>query len=161
MDNQIDDVFKIEFNYDLSMQLMDKYFPGGSANRKAAYDEIGRYFHKMGYKHVLYSTYASNVVYQEKDIPFLVNHFFDSIKWAENCMKNCHITIINDSIIDALEMRNDIKDLKRESLIDYSIKFNSNTKLDDKIKYYKQKIDKHKQLIKECEEQIIELEKLR
>lgn len=102
--NNNKDFYRIEVNFDLSMKLLDKYYPGGRANRKAAYNEISTYFKEKGFTHPLFSGYQSESFYTDSSISEFINDFFDTIKWAEKCMKECHITIVENEIIDALQL---------------------------------------------------------
>lgn len=139
------DLTRIEFSFDLSMDLLDKYFNGGRENRGEAYAEIGAYFAKLDFEHPMYSVYMSNNLYSYNDIVNLINDFFDSILWAENCMSECHVSLVNEQIVDVLKVRKITKSLKRDDEIDLSFLYGKQNTLEDRINYCKQKIYFHNQ----------------
>ncbi len=153
--------FRIEINFDLFMDGLDQFYPGGRKNRRSAYREIKKYLMKKGFFHPLFSGYLSKKMYNDSEINRFINDFFDVIPWAENCMKACHITVVRDEIIDALFIRRIYKEMS-ELDNDFSFEYESlddneaKMSLDNQLKrlesirdLYQQKANEYSELIKE------------
>lgn len=146
----------IEFNFDLSMEALDDYYPGGRENRRAAYDEIGRFLHKKNFIHVLKSTYSSLLPYSNGDIEKLINEFFNTITWAEKCMQGCRISFVNELVIDALQVRQSTREWAEND--ELSPSFEPDQDLDFKIQYCRNKIKEHQKTVKTYEKLLHKLE---
>lgn len=56
----MDESYGVVVSFDLSMDMLDKYYPGGRANRARAYGAIRSFLKSHGYEHLRDSDYKNN-----------------------------------------------------------------------------------------------------
>ena len=89
------------FSFDLSMKLLEQYYPG--ADLKKAWSDILKHMTSNGFEHRQYSGYMSQNKLDEIQTYEVAFKLFNSLNWLANCAKRFDSTaIINEQNFDFL-----------------------------------------------------------
>lgn len=81
----MDESYGVVISFDLSMAMLDKYYPGGRENRAKAYSTIRSFLKSKGYEHLRDSDYKNNEDTMQGCYDKILN-FNELHKWFSLCV---------------------------------------------------------------------------